>query len=407
MNGSLYFAWRYTLPFRGKGGATGSLLSFATLITFISVMLGSTALILALAILSGFERELRDNAIRFSSHIEITGFNKRLLTDYAGTIDTLRRITPSLQSISAFISSEGIARSPHFVDGVLVRGIQPHQPIAGGSAIQKGASSFSRPDAHEVIIGKRLAEKLRLDVGEKFTLYSIRGELRGGMPVVEQFRVIALYETGLSQYDDVYVYIPFVTAQQIFQIPPDAVSGYSIMLQNVQQAKDVASALEQRLGYPYFVLTVFELYDSMFAWIELQKEPVPLILGLISIVAVFNVVATLFMTVVQKIPSIGTIRALGVSRRFITRIFLMQGFCIGAAGTIMGCIIGGIVSWAQATFQVISLKGEIYFLSSIPINAEIWHYAVVIGMSIVLSVAAAYFPAVIGSRISIVRALQF
>jgi lipoprotein-releasing system permease protein len=388
------------------------------------------ALILALAILGGFERELRENAVKFTSHIEITGFNKRLLPQY-DTVLTALRATPNVKQASAFIAAEAIARSATFMDGAQIRGIHTdtvsknptNQVLTGvrGNMIA-GAFAFTTPDALEAVVGGKLARKLGLTLGKKLTLYSLRrninesGEaasnpIAAANPqqnaIVEQFRVVGIYETGMSEYDDLYIYVPFEAAAKAFHIPSGSASGFDVLVHDLSAVKQTAARIEETLGYPFFVMTLYDLYSSMFAWIELQKEPVPLILGLISIVAAFNIVATLFMAVVQKMPSIGVLRALGMKSRSIAVIFLAQGLAISGAGTLAGCALGATLCWIQHEYKVIALKGEIYFLSAVPIEFAAWHYLLVIGASLAFSAVAALIPAVVGARIPVLRALKF
>ncbi len=410
MKPAFFLAQRYlnTRQSSGTGERSGNLLSFASLVAFVSVMLGSMALILALAILGGFERELRENAVKFTAHIEITGFGKRLLPNAERVLATLPEKVPNIRQISMFIAAEGIARSSSFMDGVLAKGIIPERDVTGiRSTMKEGVFAFSSGEAREIIIGKKLAQKLTLGLGKKMTLYSIRGDLRLNAPIVEQFTIVGIYETGMSEYDDLYVYVPFEAARTIFGIPKGATSGFDILVHDITAVKQTASAIEDVLGYPYFVQTIFELYDAMFAWIELQKQPVPIILGLISIVAVFNIVATLFMAVVQRISAIGILRTLGMNQRSIVAMFLYQGLSIGAFGTLTGCALGAILCWVQHDYKLIALKGEIYFLNAVPIEFSVWHYAVVAGVSIALSGFAALIPAVVGSKVRVLRALQF
>jgi lipoprotein-releasing system permease protein len=393
------------------------LLSFASGVAFVSVTLGSMALILALAVLGGFERELREGVVKFTSHIEITGFGKRLLPDYMRVLGLLRS-TPNVKHATVFISAEAIARSATFMDGVQVRGIQSVTPdaVEDVSGVQRtmtaGTFQFSSQAAQEAVIGGKLARKLGLAVGKKITLYAITNDsLALSAPdnaaIIEQFRIVGMYETGMSEYDDLYVYVPFQAAAQAFHVPDGAASGFNVLVHDVSSVKSTATRIEETLGYPFFVLTLFELYGPMFAWIELQKEPVPIVLGLISIVAVFNIVATLFMAVVQKTSSIGVLRALGMKRRAIAGIFLAQGVTIGTAGTLLGCGLGGLLCWLQHTYKIIALKGEIYFLSAVPIEFATWHYLLVIGASVVCSALAALIPALVGARIPVLRALKF
>ncbi len=428
---SLYIARRYV-----RSGSSGKLLAFASWFAFGSVALGSMALILALAILGGFERELSENAVKFTAHIEVTGFNKRTLAQAEIVRRLMKERVPNIRAVSAFVQAEGLARSKTFIDGVMIKGIVPESDVAGVRAnMIAGTFAFSLPDAREVIIGAKMARKLGLGLGNKLTIYSTdnagaaqilqqsqssmrnlatnQDSLRSyaetmlSQAVVEQFVVVGMFETGMSEYDDLYVYIPFKRAAQLFRLPDDAASGFDVLVHDIRLVQQSSAAIDSLFGYPFFPMTLYEKYNDIFAWIDLQKQPVPLVLGLITIVAVFNIIATLLMAVVQKMSSIGVLRAMGMAPKRITRIFLLQGVFIGGAGSIAGCSLALILCALQAHFHLIRLQGSIYFMSYLPIEFAWQHYALVIGLSIAMSLLAAWIPARIGGKIPILRALRF
>lgn len=404
MNPSAFIARRYANPRNSK-----RFLSFVSLIALASIALGSMALIISLAVLDGFERELRENSVKFTSHIQVQTFGRQDIENYHRPLELLRTAVPNIAAVSMYVAREGIIRSSSFLDGVLVKGIYPKNDISGlRENIVRGNFDFGSDNAYEIIIGEKLARRLNVDTGGKVVIYSITGEPSlTNPPIVEEFRVKGIYATGMTAYDDLYVYIPFVTAADLFSLPPDGATGFDILVRDISQLDTTSERIQDVLGYPYYPRTVYEMYGAMFAWIELQKKPIPIILGLISIVAVFNVVATLLMLVVEKIPSIGVLRALGMKRSGILRIFLSQGLTFGAVGTLSGCLLGFLACWLQATYKIISLKGEIYFLDAVPIEFALWHYLVVIGVSMFFCFLATLIPSFIASRIRLLRALQF
>lgn len=424
---ALFIARRYLRT----GGTSGTLLTFASRVAFVSVALGSMALILALAILGGFERELSANAVKFTAHIEITGFGKRPLDGEAAVKRQMKERIPNIRAVSSFVQAEGIARSKTFLDGVLIKGIVPEQDVAGirGNMLA-GNFAFSSPDAREVIIGGKMARKLGLTLGGKLTVYSTdnasasqildsanNSSEKSSRPtftesmirqaVVEQFTVVGIYETGMSEYDDLYAYIPFARAADLFRLPQGAASGFDVLVHDVARVQASSAAIDSLFGYPFFPMTLYEKYNDIFAWIDLQKQPVPLILGLITIVAAFNIIATLLMAVVQKMASIGTLRAMGMQERHITQVFLVQGGILGGLGSLTGCLLALILCALQANYHIISLQGSIYFLSSVPIEFAWWHYALVFGTSLAMSLCAAWIPARVGARVPILKALRF
>jgi lipoprotein-releasing system permease protein len=169
----------------------------------------------------------------------------------------------------------------------------------------------------------------------------------------------------------------------------------------------LASKIEDLLGYPFFCYTVFDLHSSMFAWIELQKAPIPLVLALISIVAVFNIITTLLITVVEKTHSIGIFKALGMKSKDILLIFVFQGVFIGLMGTLTGCSLGFLACLLQKTYGIIKLQGDIYFLDTLPMQISLWHYAVVGSLSIILSFISSFIPASIAVRVNTIKAIRF
>lgn len=404
MNPSAFIARRYANPRNSK-----RFLSFVSTIALVSIALGSMALIIALAVLDGFERELRENSVKFTAHIQVQTFGRKPIVNYQMPLARLQQQVPNVAAASVFIAQEGIVRTSSFLDGVLIKGINPSTDVSAlHDNMLKGRFAFSSNTAYEAIIGEKLAQKLNVDTGGNIVLYSITGEPSlANPPIVEQVRVTGIYATGMTAYDDLYVYIPFGTAADMFASSPNTATGFDVLVRDLAHIDATAEQIQQTLGYPFYPRTVYEMYGAMFAWIELQKKPIPIILGLISIVAVFNVVATLLMLVVEKIPSIGVLRAIGMSRTGIARIFLSQGLTFGAVGTLSGCVLGFAACWLQSTYKIISLKGEIYFLDAVPIEFAAWHYIVVIGVCLFFCFLATLIPSFIASRIQPLRALRF
>jgi ABC-type lipoprotein release transport system permease subunit len=190
------------------------------------------------------------------------------------------------------------------------------------------------------------------------------------------FRVTGIYESGMAEYDDVYAYTALRDAQILFQLP-DAVSGYDIHLLRVDSASVVADRVSDLLGYPHYARTVFDSYRNLFSWIELQKKPIPIILGLIIIVATVNIIGTLLMMVLDKMREVGVLATLGATRWGITLVFLRQGFTIAVAGTLLGNLLAFSLLYIQKEFRILSLPSDIYFMTSVPVLMR-WEYFVVV-----------------------------
>jgi lipoprotein-releasing system permease protein len=399
---SRYIANRFSQSNKRSG-----FLNFARTVAFISVMLGSMALIISLSVLEGFDKMLRENAIKFTSHISVRGFDNKPVLNYQRKIDSLIAI-PEIMEVAPVFKREGLIRTKNYVEGVQIRGFSPEHDINGLSGnIIKGLKEFS--ERNEILIGNRLAKKLGVDIGDNVVVYAVNEFSPEGMPSpeIDKFVVQGIFETGMAKYDDLYVYIPEEKAQEFFNIAKGNASNLEIMLHDVNNAGMVATRVDDLLGYPYYTYTVFELHSAIFTWIEIQKEPIPIVLGLISIVAVLSIITILLISVVEKTKSIGILRSLGMQRSGILKIFIYQGFSVGFAGTIAGCLVGLGLGWLQQTYKIIALEGKVYVLDSLPVYFEFWHFYIVIGVSLFFTLLATLLPAWIASKVSPLKALRY
>jgi lipoprotein-releasing system permease protein len=273
--------------------------------------------------------------------------------------------------------------------------------VAGQYALEREVGGVPK-----IVVGKKLASKLGLEIGDKVTVFGIGQIDAQSRTRVMQFRVVGVYESGMAEYDDIYAFTDLADAQTLFQYG-DAVSGYDLMLRHVDSAAAVAEQVQDLLGYPHFGRTVFESYRNLFSWIDLQKKPVPLILGLIIIVATVNIIGTLLMMVLDKTREIGVLASLGATRWGITRIFLRQGLTIAVTGTIAGDLLALLLCGLQMEFRFFSLPSDIYFMTSVPILLRPLDFALVSAVSLALCMVSSLIPARLASRLNPVNAIRF
>lgn len=387
-----------------------SFLGFVRIVALVSVSLGSMALIISLSVLEGFEKALYDNAVKFTSHIAINSFERKLILDSENLISNIKYNVPAIQSIAPVVERQGLIKFKNTLEAALIRGYNNQNDITDiKSNIVSGTLQFSNKIAKEIVISKRLADKLNVTLGESIILYSIRETSNGNLayPDIDKFTIKGIYETGFAKYDDAIVFIPFVTAQNIFQIPPKSATSIDIMIDNLNNIQFVSEQIQSIIGYKYYTLTVFEINSSAFAWIELQKDPIPIVLGLISLVAVSNILTILLITVVEKTRTIGILRALGLAPKHIIRIFVFQGLSIALKGSIIGCSLAFIFSFIQKYFGLINLRGEVYFLDTLPVSINIEHYLTIIVITIILALVSTFVPAMIASRMNTIQSIRF
>jgi lipoprotein-releasing system permease protein len=394
----------------GSAGGNRQFINFTRIVAFISVALGSVALILSLSILSGFEKHLLEKAVSFAAHITVRTFDREPIADPEKQIGMLKKEYPQIENAAAYIEKEALIRNVGFVDGIMIRGMVPGSDITGLSKfIDASGGGFSAPDAKEIIIGKNLARKLSAQKGSEVVLFALDISPGGGMPNprASKFTVAGIYESGLSQYDDVLVLMPFQAAGEFFRMPPGHATNIEIMLKDVTVSRPISLEMDKFLGFPYFTVTMKDMHSHLFSWIEIQKEPIPLVLGLISVVAVMNIITALLVLVLEKVRSIGILRSLGMGKRELLRLFLVKGTMLGLTGSLTGSGLSLLFCILQQEFMLIRLKGDIYYLNFLPVDIIPAHYLAIIGLTTLLSLIATLVPAYIAVKISPVRALRF
>lgn len=404
MNYKFFIAKRYL--FSNKGS---KFISFITYISIAGVTLGVAALIITTSILSGFEKEIRDKVAGLVSHIQITSFLQEGLSDHERAIETIKDSIAGLKGISPIIEKEAVIRYKANVEGIILKGINPETDLSTTrSKIIKGEFNLHTIDSvfSRLLIGDKLAKKMNIEVGNKLIVFGLNGIPSPlNQPKIKQFIVVGIYETGLRDFDDIIIYTDLVTAQKLFNLG-DNITGIEIILDNIDNVEAVVAKIKKDIGYPYFPKSLYKLFKPLFTWVELQKAPTPIILGLIIIVATFNIVGTLLMLVLEKTQSIGILKSLGASKSEIMNIFLIDGLLIGIIGILLGNILGLGLCYLEMRYAFFSLP-EIYYMKSVPILIQTKYIILISVITIILTFIATLIPSYLASRLDPVKSLRF
>jgi len=397
---SWFIAKRYLKAHRRKG-----FLSFITIIAILGVMLGTAALIITLSVLDGFEHEIKSKVVEFTSHIEVQGYQNLPLRDYRQSIEKIKKEIPGITMIAPFAAREGMIRSRETVDGVFLKGIDTHDNILfSRNHIVAGTFIDS---ASQIVIGKKLAVRLNVQIGDKLVVFALpRGTMQGFQPKAMQFRLVGIYESGMAEFDDIYAYTNLSDAQRLFQLD-NAVTGYDVMVSDLNHVDDIAESIQDTLGYPHYARTVFQTYRNLFSWVELQKKLSPLLLSLIILVATVNIIGTMLMFVLEKAKAIAILKSLGAGPKLIRKIFAMEGLIIGVIGILLGNILAYVLCWVQMTFNVLSLPSDIYYMSSVPILLQVQNFIGVTIVAFVLCFFATLIPARAAARLHPITIFRF
>ncbi|MCL4538607.1 MAG: ABC transporter permease [Bacteroidetes bacterium] len=390
--------------------------SFLTFFATIGLAIGTSALLITVSILNGFQKQISENVSNFTANIEIRGFEQVPLPGYQATLRTIDGVK-NVKSASPFVSHEAMIRvhRTHYVnapetDGILLKGILPgYDNSSLRNEIRQGRYDLS--DAGQMsplIIGEKLARRLEVNVGDTVFVFGIEG-LPSPLnpPRVMSFVVTGIYETGMSEYDDLYGYTNMKSASYLFDMPSDNVTGFDVMVKDMKEIGATSDTLQNVLGYPYYPRTMYQMYRNLFAWIQLQKKPIPIIIALIIIVATFNIVGTLLMIVLEKMNAVGVLKTLGATRGAITRIFLAQGAFIGALGTLLGSGLSYVLLEIQKRYDVIHIPGNVYFMNTVPVSMHAADFILIGGVAFTLSLLASYLPARAAASLDPLESVRF
>jgi lipoprotein-releasing system permease protein len=383
--------------------------SFITYIAIIGITLGVATLIIAVSILNGFEKDIKDKVAGLVAHIQITSFLPEGVENYKETIKKITDSISEVTGISPFVQREAVIRFKENIEGIILKGIVQETDISTArNKIISGEFNITPIDTiySRLLVGDKLAQKLNLKVGSKAIVFGLQGiPSPFNPPKIKQFIVSGIYETGLREYDDVMIYTDLKTTQKMFNFK-NAVTGIEIRVKDIDNVEKIVLKLKNLLDYPAYPRSLFKLYKGLFTWVELQKAPTPIILGLIIIVATFNIVGTLLMLILEKTQSIGILKSLGANSKNVMTIFLYDGLIIGVIGIILGNILGLSLCFLELKYKFFKLP-DIYYMKNVPILIQPEYIILISIITIVLVFLATIIPSYLASRFEPVKSLRF
>ncbi len=410
----LYIALRYF-----KARRQQAFTSVVSVVSILGVGVGVAALIIALALLTGFQEDIQDKIIGANAHVFVQPFGP-YLDDHAYVVDTARSVSGVIDAAPALLTPglmEGRSQTPRFVNlkgvdaGGEARTTRLLDRMVKGSAeglIARGASSSGRPG---VVLGNELAASLFVDVGDqvKVSVHS-SGMITpfggsGGIKIV-RFDVVGIFEAGMYEYDNTWALIPLETAQRMVEAG-DGVTLVQVRVEDAFNTAPVVEELGDRLGEGYFLMDWQSMNRAYFAALQLEKLALFVTISLITAVAALNIAASLVLMIKDKQRDIGILMSLGTTRRHIRQIFMIQGVMIGLIGTALGCILGVATSLTLDHYELIRLEAQVYYLAYVPFHVRSVDLGRVCLVAVVISLAATLYPALRASRLDPVASLRY
>jgi lipoprotein-releasing system permease protein len=395
--------------------------TFISLITWLSVAgvtVGVMALIVVIAVMAGFESDLKSRILGVESHIVLMRYGSEF-TEYREVLEYLKSVQ-GVEAATPFIYSQTMLRSAAGLSGAVLRGIDPAS--AGkviknldGTALQTSESDESEDEAIKVpgiILGKELAKTLGVGEGDMIYVISPRGMVSpvGHLPAMKRFSVAALFESGMYEYDGSLAYIRLDEAQRLLHIN-DAVTGIEIRLKRIDEAKKIAEKIVNGLALKYrqkyWARDWMQMNRNLFSALQLEKTVMFIILALIVLVAAFNIASSLIMMVMEKTRDIAILKAMGATDRSIRKIFIFKGMSIGLLGTTFGVILGSLLCFLLKKYQFIKLPPDVYYITTLPVQLEFLDVFIIAVSAMVICFISTLYPARQASKLNPVEAFRY
>jgi lipoprotein-releasing system permease protein len=405
-----FICFRYLKAKRKQG--------FISLITFISVAgvaVGVMALIVVLAVMAGFTSELRNKILGVNSHIVVQKFGG-IIDDYPALIDAIQH-AEGVKSVTPYIYSQTMITTGNNGTGIVLRGIDP---VSASSVLSLSSqltygdiSGLSRAEKEPgrppgIIIGKHLARQLRVGMGDRVRLLSPSGPLTpmGVIPKIKTCEITGIFDTGMYEYDSSLAYISIRTAQQFLGLG-DGVHGIEINVDDIYQAANIATKIEEMLGPGFVAKDWMRMNQNLFSALKLEKTAMFIILTLIVLVAAFNIISTLTMVVMEKTKDIAILKSMGAKSGNILRIFVYEGLIIGCTGTAIG-VAGGLgLCKILSRYQFIKLPSDVYPMSTLPVKVLPFDVTAVAFAAVLITFLATIYPSWQASRVEPAEALRY
>ncbi len=403
-------ALRYLKARRQEG-----FVSVVAIFSLVGIFLGVGTLIVVMSVMSGFRHELLGQILGVNGHLSVLGISKPI-QDYESLAKKIDGV-PGVLSASPIIESQVMVMDDGRATGALVRGMQPEdlkaRDLVANSIVTGSLDDFAGEDV--IAIGTRLAQRFAITVGDTLTLIAPQFTVTtiGSVPRIKTYRVVALFQVGMYEYDSSYVYMPLEAAQLFFRLK-DQANAIEVFVDNPTEVQRLRVPIRRAAGIDYRTLDWQDANSSFFNALQTEKTVMFLILSLIIIVAAFNITSGQYMLVKGKGRDIAILRTMGATSGMILRIFFLSGAMIGVLGTLLG-VAGGVAftlniqtiqGWVEQLAGTTVFDPTVYFLTKLPARLNWEEVGQVVAMALGISFVAPLLPAWLAARLDPVVALR-
>lgn len=398
------------------GGFSGPL----SVIAVVSIALGVLVMVMAVCILRGFQGEIASKVVGFGSHLTVSNFasspayqEEPIVLD-SNLVGRIRRV-PGVRHIQYFATKGGMVKTADQIYGIMFRGLSADYDttffasnlVEGRLPVFSRASGFSGTSGEtgistDVLVSSTIASRLRLKVGDKMRTYFWGGDT----PRSRAFTVCGIYNTDLTEFDELYVVGDLRQVQRLNEWEANQVGGYEVLVDNFDRLDDIARNVERELPYDYSVQTIREANPALFAWLDLLNSNITLILVIMSLVCAVAIVSALLIMIFEKGRTIGLLKALGATNASVRRIFLIKASRLIAEGILIGDAVALALCVVQQQWQVVKLDAESYSMTHVPVDIDPMIFLLVSLGTLVACLLALLLPAAYISHITPAQAVR-
>jgi len=380
-------------------------------ISILAIALSLTIMFVSIAILTGFQQEIRDKVIGFTGHIQVTRFseNTNLVpfpVEKKQTFLPTLRIHPKIKHIQVYASKAGIIRTADQIQGVVLKGVGEdyNWDFFRSRMVQGHIPDYSdTARKNDVIISRALADLLNLKINDPARMYFIVGEHTVG----RKFRIAGIFETGLDEFDRLYVIGNIIHIQKINGWNSGQIGGFEVVLKDFRDIDKMGKFIYHQIGFQLDASTIYQLYPQIFDWLALQDMNVVIILSLMIAVSAITMISTLLILILERTSMIGVLKALGLSNRRIRKIFVYHALYILGWGVGIGNLFGFILCFVQLKLGIIGLPQESYYVSVVPVHLDMTNILLLNLISVTACYLMLIIPSFIITRINPVNAIRF
>lgn len=403
----LFFGIRYL-----KAKRKQTFISVITVISVLGVMVGVMALVVVLSVMNGFRADLLSKILGVNSHFLVLS-HEGPFRDYWDVTERVSNVEGVIAS-TPFIYSQVMLNSSGRVSGAILRGLDPESAahvVAIEKMVKSGALYSLRAKQNglpAIIVGKELSKNLGAFPGDVISVVSPEGKVTplGRTPERRSYQVIAVFDSGMYEYDASMAFISLEEAQDLLGLG-DRVTGLEVKTKDIYKSDHVAKVVQSELGYPFWTKDWKVTNRNLFSALRLEKVTMFVILTMIVLVGALNIISTLVMVVMEKTRDVAILRAMGASGKSIMAIFVLQGVLVAFIGTLAGLVSGLGICHLLAKYKFIKLPADVYYISTLPVQVEFWDVFFVAAAAVIISFLATIYPSWHASRLNPVEALRY